>query len=446
MTPSAITADARPTKRFFIDNLTRDLTLEDAILDLVDNSVDSLIRVNELDVSPNLLRQATNGKTPAGHPLVEITINQSRIEILDRCGGIPLERARSHVFRFGRVEDGKSTLGVYGIGLKRAVFKMGKQITIESRTTHDGFSLNFSVDEWAADDDDWDLPLTTVTPAKKALDAGTRIVVTDLTPEAALRIGDGTLLGRLQEALGTTYSLFLDHFLSISLNGKRIQARHLPIGLSSTVAPAVRTISLNGVTVELVAGLAARKSGEWNAEQAGWYVLCNGRVVVAADKTELTGWGSIFGPTFVSKYRGFVGIAFFFSTDPTALPWTTTKRGLNQESRVYLLVRKEMSGLAKPVLTFLNRMYPSEPAEGIHERRVADQLKLAAVLDVVKKGDIAFTSPPSRSRKRDMINVQYKAALADVDRIRKKLNKTKLGAGEIGRMTFEYYLKLEFPE
>ena len=39
--PSLQEIDASPTKAFFIDNLTRDLTLEDAILDLIDNSVDA---------------------------------------------------------------------------------------------------------------------------------------------------------------------------------------------------------------------------------------------------------------------------------------------------------------------------------------------------------------------------------------------------------------------
>jgi hypothetical protein len=42
-------ADATPTKRFFIDNLTRDLTLEDAILDLVDNSIDAFVRTHSAD-------------------------------------------------------------------------------------------------------------------------------------------------------------------------------------------------------------------------------------------------------------------------------------------------------------------------------------------------------------------------------------------------------------
>jgi hypothetical protein len=44
-------AKAYPSKAFFIEMLTRDITLSDCILDLLDNSVDSLITKANLDVS-----------------------------------------------------------------------------------------------------------------------------------------------------------------------------------------------------------------------------------------------------------------------------------------------------------------------------------------------------------------------------------------------------------
>ena len=37
-------ADASPTKAFFVNMITRDISLEDCILDLIDNSVDSAWR------------------------------------------------------------------------------------------------------------------------------------------------------------------------------------------------------------------------------------------------------------------------------------------------------------------------------------------------------------------------------------------------------------------
>ena len=43
--PSADQAQASPTKRFFVSMLTRDISLADAILDLLDNCLDGAMRL-----------------------------------------------------------------------------------------------------------------------------------------------------------------------------------------------------------------------------------------------------------------------------------------------------------------------------------------------------------------------------------------------------------------
>ncbi len=52
------TAIAEPTKRFFVSMLTRDISLSDAILDLVDNCLDGALRLAddaEVDYSRNTI-------------------------------------------------------------------------------------------------------------------------------------------------------------------------------------------------------------------------------------------------------------------------------------------------------------------------------------------------------------------------------------------------------
>ena len=48
--------DARPVKSFFVDMLTRDIELVDAILDLLDNCVDGILRQ----------KKNSSGATPLG--------------------------------------------------------------------------------------------------------------------------------------------------------------------------------------------------------------------------------------------------------------------------------------------------------------------------------------------------------------------------------------------
>ena len=43
-TPTPSKVGANPTKAFFVTMITRDITLEDCILDLIDNSVDGAWR------------------------------------------------------------------------------------------------------------------------------------------------------------------------------------------------------------------------------------------------------------------------------------------------------------------------------------------------------------------------------------------------------------------
>jgi len=48
-------ANALPRKRFFLEMFTRDVSLQDCILDLIDNSIDGLIRSHNVDLGDSFL-------------------------------------------------------------------------------------------------------------------------------------------------------------------------------------------------------------------------------------------------------------------------------------------------------------------------------------------------------------------------------------------------------
>jgi hypothetical protein len=184
-------ASAYPRKRFFVEMFTRDVTLADCILDLIDNAIDGLVRTRNLDLQECLLAKAGR---PAGRtklPTIRVAYNKARFEITDNCGGIPLAEARDEAFNFGHspsyVSSGPAgRLGVYGIGLKRAVFKMGREFAVTSRTIDDGFHLELPVDKWLDRDEgpsDWRIPLTPTGGAATLDDAGTHIEVRRLRDE-----------------------------------------------------------------------------------------------------------------------------------------------------------------------------------------------------------------------------------------------------------------------
>ena len=77
---------AEPSKAFFIDMLTRDISLSECILDLIDNSVHSTIRGNDLDVMQLLIDpQAKKNRISAE---INISFSSDKFSIVDTCGGI----------------------------------------------------------------------------------------------------------------------------------------------------------------------------------------------------------------------------------------------------------------------------------------------------------------------------------------------------------------------
>lgn len=446
-----IEADASPEKGLFLEMFTRDLSLEDCILDLVDNSIDSLIGSRNIKLADSLGPFVGDGakeeaaKKTLEPARIDITIDAKKLRLSDNCGGISVKDATEEVFRFGHSKGASmGQLGVYGIGLKRAIFKIGKLITIESRTTNDGFKMVIPVDDWAKERS-WKLPLEVIDRAPDATTAGTCITIETYTPEVAERLKSGTFEGHLKEMIGRTYCLFLNRFVEVCLNGHKVEPIPIPMGRSDDVNVAKEEFVENDVTVIMYSGLAARGSdGEWQATDAGWYVACNGRLVVAADKTETTGWG-IGLPTYQPKYRGFVGLVFFLSENPLALPWTTMKRGLNQESLVYQRTRAKMATIGRPVLSFLNDLYSSEETERLPQREVAQAIRPVDVRELTAQPMNTFEikkRPPGEAT----VRVQYDAKQVEVNRIKRCIAKSTWSAARIGKYTFDHFLKTECPE
>jgi len=446
-----IIADARPTKGFFLEMFVRDLSLEDCILDLVDNSIDSLIKSRNMDVSetflPETIREGNNkgGREELEPAKIEITISSEQFKISDNCGGIGVEAARNDVFRIGHPTEGnEGQLGVYGIGLKRAIFKIGNYITIESKTVDEGFKMVIDVPEWK-EKEEWELPFDVIEGAKDPKTAGTSIVIKSYSEEISERLKPGTFDTILKEMIERTYGLFLNRYVEVTLNGLKVEPKPIPIGDSPNVNIAKEEFEEKEVKVAIYAGLAGRtEEKEWKQEQAGWYIACNGRLVVTADRNKLTGWGSNL-PLFVPKYRGFVGIVFFSSKKPLLLPWKTTKQGINSESLIFQRALTRMAVTARPVINFLNSMVSSNGSEKEPQRKAAEEIKYVDMTSLEERPRITFKAMPVKVEEWTT-TVQFSVKDKDVDRIRKCLGKSSWSARKITRYTFDYFLKTECPE
>ncbi len=206
-------ADASPEKRLFVSLITRDIPLVAAFLDLIDNSVNAAIEPysDRLRSAPDYL-SALQDDTIVPAVSISLDITETKVTITDDATGISAKTAQEHVFKFGRAEGEAhehDRLSVYGIGLKRAMFKLGNEITIRSDHSDGGFDLKLNVAAWLkVNKGPWVFPIT-VRPAAPPK-TGTSIAVQGLYDDVRRRISDGVFIGQLKDAIARTYPRWVE--------------------------------------------------------------------------------------------------------------------------------------------------------------------------------------------------------------------------------------------
>lgn len=437
-------ADASPEKRLFISLITRDIPLVAAFLDLVDNSINAAVE----PASHRLLTAedyVALFQDETVKPMVDIFINidQSKVEIKDTALGISSTTAVDHVFKFGRATDeahAGDRLSVYGIGLKRALFKLGNKITIQSDHVDGGFDLDLNVAKWAKDTKQpWTFPITSREGVATG-STGTTITITELFDDSKRRLSDGVFVGQLKEAIARTYAYYLSKFVNIYVNGHKIEGLSIEIGSNH----ASEEFKVGDVSCAITAGIGTPQGGVFRDKSSGWFVFCNGRTVISADKSPLSGWGGAGLPIFQPKHRPFLGTVFFVSADAEKLPWTTTKSGINEDSAIWQETKRYMATVGRVVISFLDGRYTDEgtevPSADLSEAAGARVSVMSASVSQKRTFD-----PPKRPPPQNM-KIQYDAKVIDVKRIETYLGRTGMGGAEVGRYTFNYFLRNEVGE
>ncbi len=343
MTMAQDTAVAIPTKQFFVSMLTRDINLADAILDLLDNCLDGALRLSQ------------GGEVDYAKRRVKIELTEDHFLIVDNCGGIPREIAKNYAFKMGREADDNrdsdtETIGMYGVGMKRAIFKMGRNALVRTRHGDDTFEVPIT-SEWL-DAKNWDpLPINEPTEVTENLDeAGTTICVCDLYEGVGRHFANAAFENEVRTAIAEHFTMFLQSGLKVELNGIPVEPVSVEVLVSMAEgrpAPYIYQKTIDDVIVSITVGLNTGKSlgddeeddagfeRDRSSATAGWTVLCNDRAVIVGDKSRLTGWGDGI-PLYHPQFAIITGIIEFRSKRADKLPVTTTKRALDTSSNIWL--------------------------------------------------------------------------------------------------------------
>ncbi len=439
---------SRPTKRLFVETLSKDISVSDAILDLIDNAISSAVSHEVVDVLDKLLPERPDPEFVSSQ--VILTINADSITLFDTCGGITLDDARNRVFVFGatNADVDMPALSVYGVGMKRAFFRLGRLVEFASHSLEDPepFELVWDISTWMADEQDWNLRScdTGTVPHNLNGHCGTWIRISGLTPEVRAAITSHTFEADLRSKLCTSYALFILCKLSIVYGDDELQASFPDFGESDAIGIGTwhgeHADGHDVVEIAMRAGVTPKD----DRQARGWYVICNGRVVLEGNKGRETGWGDAYAPAFHSKYNHFLGWVYFRSASVSALPWTTTKRGVSVESRVYQDALGQMKLLSRPVLDFLNDLYPTELSEeGLQERAALNQATGTSAFGKLQEQQ-AFVFKQPEVEVEPVVNVQFQVSQNRIRRAGKALG---LGANAPARRVcleaFDYFYERE---
>ena len=368
------TVSASPSKAFFVEMLTRDIELKDAILDLLDNCVDGILR----QLKDNKGAKSPNPKVPYEGYWAKISANTEEFSIEDNCGGIRRDIAVEKAFRLGRPKSDRDrdkdieTIGMYGIGMKRAIFKMGAHSSIVSQHRGEAYSVKIP-EEWLNADDDWNLPLVDLTDKRDGLDHdGTLITVKSLHPQIADQFDANRqpFLADLKTEIGNLFTLIIKKGFTVWLNDEIIKPISLDILIPSdwSQTPAIQPYAcrevFDNVEINVAVGfyreLASSSDSESNlqiprrTDNAGWTVICNERVVLHHDKTSMTGWGLNNVPKYHTQFIAIGGVVRFLCKNSFELPLNTTKRGLDTSTSIYWHTLSHMTTGLKKFTNFTN--------------------------------------------------------------------------------------------
>ena len=354
---SNLLVNSSPSKEFFLNMITKDVTVESCILDLIDNSIDShkkkkVGQISKIDI--------------------KFSIEEDYFTISDNCGGMSKEDAINKAFRFGNSETRKNgALGMYGIGMKRSIFKIGRDFVVESKTEVDSFKVYMTRAEWIElknpdGDENWKFHLD---DCNLDMEYGVTIKISGLSESLKAYLKWTKNIENLKTKIASSYRDAIKQDVSIKVNGESILYADETLYESSLLQSYVNTFVLKDVNIKIVAGV-----GDAAPKEAGWNIVCNGRTVIERDRTELTGWESNYSiedeedfdvvlldggksiPAFHNDFARFRGYVYIDAENANKLPLNTTKDGIDRQHPIYEFVFKEMIVVMKKILPALRKL------------------------------------------------------------------------------------------
>lgn len=359
------TISAVPSKRIFL-SIIADYDLNKSICELIDNVLDIWTK---------------DGRRSSVNISIELNQDQQTICVSDNAGGLKREEL-SFIVGPGQTSNIKTdeTIGIFGVGTKRATVALSQDIKIITRYKKDKtYSVEFD-DKWLKSDE-WNLPVYEVDEVKE----GTTIIELQ---KLRVKITDEEIYS-LKRHLQGTYARFLhNNKLIIRVGHEKIR----PIIFDNWAYPPnyppheyVGDLQIEDggtVRVKILAGLTLESSpagGEY-----GVYFYCNDRLITSGLKTYDVGFTKgLAGKAHpsVSLTRVVVGL----EGEVQSMPWNSSKSGINPNHKVFQSLREWLVQIVKYYASLSRRWQGDWPDKVFqYSKGKVERLKIEKFLSVPK--------------------------------------------------------------
>lgn len=339
--------NATPSKRIY-RSIIADYGLETAIAELVDNAYDAWI------LDPR------RGATP--EVSIDIDIEQQSIKLQDNSGGVRQSELKKLISPGASSLSGNDeTIGIFGVGCKRAAVALAQNIRITTRFRGEGTYRVEYDDEWLASED-WDLPY------KQLSEAGPKGSTTIQLSQ--LRFPVTTFdVEKLHTKLAETYAHIISkHRIKVVLNGADVKPRtfeewsyppdHGPQLFRKTLISADASAKIK---LEMIGGLRIEREND--PTNYGVYFYCNDRLISRAVQGPEVGFGA--GSVGVPHHVLALARVIVRLNGPSSqLPWNSSKSGINYNHDIFKQIQGDIIMLLR-TYTQLSRRLSSEMAVNI---------------------------------------------------------------------------------
>jgi len=321
--------DATPDKRMLY-SITRDIDIETAILELVDNAID-----NSYANKTARLR-------------VDVEITQDQIKIKDNSGGINENDLKLLLQPGGTTRFQTDGLfGIFGMGAKRAIFAISSDITIKSRIRgNDGYEIHIPED-WISNKS-WKLKAS----KNNEIEEGTTEIILKSLSQKPLN----EELVELKNLLGETYARIIDENRKIFFNDIEIRPiLKINWAAAESYPPKRFKFSIpyknSELKVALTIGFTAESSQIGNY---GFDLVSNGRLVKKYIHDSRLGFETnLLGKphTYLSWFKGIIEI----DGPARLMPWDSMKHDLDIKIPIYRDLLRFIVKASKPYIKFLRK-------------------------------------------------------------------------------------------